>query len=106
MRWDTKQNRYETQISRNLILSYHLFKLPNRLEISVEHDSIIAMLCAKFPDGLVTGKQVMSKPDFARFEYKMWFVGYILYHYNSLLDPIGAWWETNLWRQLDIFVYP
>ena len=45
--------------------------MPNHLKFYSEHDSITAMLCAKFQNDWAHEKEVEEKTDFSSFKFKM-----------------------------------
>ena len=45
------------------------------LRFCTEHGSITAVLCVKFQNDWATGKRIMGKWDFTRFEFKTSFIG-------------------------------
>ena len=51
---------------------------PTVLRYYTEHCSDIAVLCAKFQNDWATGDDFVDTRDFARFEFKMNFEGYLI----------------------------
>ena len=89
------RNASKTPISQKFSLPINYFlAVKSFWNFCTEHGSIIAVLCAKFPNDL-TPEMDVDGQDFMRFEFKMSFEVYA--HYPVLPQASGTHFTKGLW---------